>query len=109
MGRASFRVPKIRAAAQWCRIKPLVSPAARSNHHIRHGLRPAERGQPGSALPPPDRRRWIMGLVLSCKALRDVLGFHEKAGVCQAPEACVAVTIARLQHSATPFALLPSA
>jgi hypothetical protein len=36
------------------------------------------------------------------------LDFHEKAGVCQAPTG-VAVKVARLQHSATPFALLPSA
>jgi hypothetical protein len=36
------------------------------------------------------------------------LDFHEKAGVCQAPGG-FAVKVARLQHSATPFALLPSA
>jgi hypothetical protein len=37
------------------------------------------------------------------------LVFHEKAGACQAPGG-VAVKVARLQHSATPFAaLLPSA
>ena len=27
---------------------------------IQHGLRPADSGQRGSALPPPDRRRWII-------------------------------------------------
>ena len=36
-----------------------------------------------------------------------LLGFHEKAGVCQAPEAWPFNS--RLQHLATPFALLPSA
>src|ERR1039457_6938138 len=37
-----------------------------------------------------------------------LVDFHEKAGACQAPGG-VAVKVARLQHSATPFALLPSA